>query len=176
MSKLGGFLVCLRNSREIGILWPEWNEWEKHWLRLESKQWGPSAQAGHWAFVRTLALTPRHGRSGHSIGTICLTFWLSLFGYCSKNDLKCNDKSRELVRKLNTIIQMPKVTYILVAESAVKPEVSDGPLCDATSWGRWSDPKIAITGCCWFPSHMWPSQEVTLRPVLFWTYGLYYKK
>lgn len=73
------------------------------------------------------------GTSWHYSGTIWLAFWLVLFGCCAKNKLKGNDKSRELVSRLNTIIQVAgdcaKVMYIVVAESAFKPDRSDFPLC-----------------------------------------------
>ena len=92
--------VCLRP------VWLEQNEHGKHKLRLEGKHQGPSEHTGHCAHKNFDFDPEGHGRSCHETGAIWLAFELDLFGCCAENNLKDNDKSRDLVKRLDPKIQV----------------------------------------------------------------------
>lgn len=105
MSKLGSFLVCLRNSIGVSMAGAEWT-WE---AQDEVREQTTGASRSHRALciVRTLALTLRDmGGQAIRLAQSGLHFnWISLAAV-PRITWRQNDKSRELLRRLNSIIQV----------------------------------------------------------------------
>lgn len=77
MSKLGRFLVCLRNSTEVSMAGAEWTGEAQAEVR---EQTVGSISSRRALLCKNFGFDSEGcGRSGHSIGTIWLTFWLGLF-------------------------------------------------------------------------------------------------
>lgn len=143
----------LRGLRCVwGILlrpaWLEQNEHGKHKMRLEGKHQGPSDHTGHCARKNSSFDSEGHGRSCHETGTIWLAFELDLFGCCAESNLKDNDKSRDLVRRLDTIIQ--------VAGGCARSHIHTSGRVSLQTWAVW----LSTLWCLWQIAKRSPSLDV----------------